>query len=107
MNLLSYIKEALWTLVQNKMRSILSLLGIMIGIASVVVLRAFWDGMKAKIIEDMAATQNIITLQAGQPGKSGGGLMANPDKIWICPFADFPVVTLVFVFVPSLEITFT
>ena len=35
--------------------------------------------MKAKIIEDMAATQNIITLQAGQPGKSGGGLMANPN----------------------------
>lgn len=66
MNILSYISEWLETLVQNKMRSFLSLLGIVIGITSVVVLTAIWDGMKADIIKSMVTTQNIIKIERGK-----------------------------------------
>ncbi len=53
MNFFSYIKEAFGTLTQNKMRSLLSLLGIVIGISSVVILTAIGNGMKASITKDL------------------------------------------------------
>lgn len=62
MNFFSYIIESLGTLLQNKMRSFLSLLGIVIGISSVVILTAIGDGMKADIVKNMISTQNIITI---------------------------------------------
>lgn len=65
MNIFSYIREAVATLFQNKMRSFLSLLGIVIGIASVVILTAIGDGMKEKIISSMSSTQNIIKISRG------------------------------------------
>lgn len=52
MNIFSYIKEAIGTLMQNKMRSLLSLLGIVIGISSVVILTAIGEGMKASVAKD-------------------------------------------------------
>lgn len=62
MNFISYIFESLGTLIQNKMRSFLSLLGIVIGISSVVILTAIGDGMKDKIAKELVSTQNIITI---------------------------------------------
>lgn len=70
MNFLSYITEAFATLLQNKMRSALSLLGIIIGISSVVILTAFGEGMKQKFIEDFASSQNIIKIRDGRAGPS-------------------------------------
>ena len=69
MNFISYIYESFWTLTQNKMRSFLSLLGIVIGISSVVVLTAIGDGMKDQITKEMVSTQNIITISRGKVQK--------------------------------------
>lgn len=66
MNFFSYIKEAFGTLTQNKMRSLLSLLGIVIGISSVVILTAIGNGMKAEIIKDMGSANNLITIRSGK-----------------------------------------
>lgn len=63
MNFFSYIKEAFGTLTQNKMRSLLSLLGIVIGISSVVILTAIGNGMKASITKDLWTNQNVIKIQ--------------------------------------------
>lgn len=65
MNIFSYIREAIFTLFQNKMRSFLSLLGIVIGIASVVVLTAIGDGLKQKVIASVSSTQNVIGIEKG------------------------------------------
>jgi len=65
MNLFEYIRESLGALVQNKMRSVLSLLGIIIGISSVVILTAIGDGMKADMIKQFSSTQNLFTISRG------------------------------------------
>lgn len=48
------------------MRSFLSLLGIVIGIASVIVLTAIGDGMKDEIMRNMITTQHIIKINRGK-----------------------------------------
>lgn len=63
MNILNYISEAFSTLLQNKMRSILSLLGIVIGISSVVIITAIGDGTKESISKEFSATQNQIIIK--------------------------------------------
>lgn len=66
MNILNYISEAFSTLLQNKMRSILSLLGIVIGISSVVIITAIGDGTKESISKEFSATQNQIIIKKWQ-----------------------------------------
>lgn len=80
MNIFSYISEGIGTLIQNKMRSFLSLLGVVIGITSVVVLTAIGDGMKDKIIKEMVSTQNIIKIARGEVS-SGAGWFAPPTEM--------------------------
>lgn len=65
MNIIEYIREAFGALVKNKMRSILSLLGIVIGIASVVVLTAIGDGFKENMMKSFASTNTMITIARG------------------------------------------
>lgn len=69
MNTFSYIREAIATLWQNKMRSILSLLGIVIGVSSVVILTAMGDGMREKIVENMKSTSTVIRINRGPISK--------------------------------------
>lgn len=63
MNFFSYVKEAIGTLIQNKMRSLLSLLGIVIGISSVVILTAIGNGMKAEMMKNYGSDQNVIEIR--------------------------------------------
>jgi macrolide transport system ATP-binding/permease protein len=54
------------SLVANKMRSILTMLGIIIGIASVVSIVSVGEGAKSTILGDLkSASLNVITLQSG------------------------------------------
>lgn len=82
MNFFSYIKEAFGTLFQNKMRSFLSLLGIVIGIASVIILTAIGNGMKANVAKSISSTQNIIKIEQwfvpGPSSPSGGNNNQSP-----------------------------
>lgn len=65
MNLLEYIREAFGALIKNKMRSLLSLLGIVIGITSVVVLTAIGDGFKENMMKSFSSTNTMITIARG------------------------------------------
>jgi putative ABC transport system permease protein len=63
---------ALRALRRNKMRSILTALGIIIGVASVVAMVAVGNGAQARITSQVAALgQNLLTVMAGSR-KSGG-----------------------------------
>ena len=62
MNLSEYFISSLDALRTNKLRSGLSLIGIIVGVASVVVLVGLGNGMKEKMIKSYSATNNIITV---------------------------------------------
>ncbi len=78
MNLFGYIRESFQALTQNKLRSVLSLLGIIIGISSVVILTAIGDGMKRDILEQFSATRNLITIVRGRDNMS---MMGNASSV--------------------------
>ena len=78
MNLFGYIRESFQALTQNKLRSVLSLLGIIIGISSVVILTAIGDGMKRDILEQFSATRNLITIGRGRDNMS---MMGNASSM--------------------------
>jgi len=65
-------RTALRALRRNKMRSILTALGIIIGVASVVAMVAVGNGAQARITSQVSALgQNLLTVMAGSK-KSGG-----------------------------------
>lgn len=53
MRLLLYFKDAGKTILANKMRSALSTLGIIIGMASVIVMMSFGEGYKKLMMEQI------------------------------------------------------
>jgi len=57
-----YIVHALGSLWRNKLRSSLSILGIVIGIASVTFMMGLWEGMKTSLIANMSSGNDIITI---------------------------------------------
>lgn len=57
-----FIKQALESIRANKMRSFLSLLGIVIGISSFVVMLAIGEWAKASIAKDFSANKDVITV---------------------------------------------
>ena len=83
MNIFNYIRTfllrslltamiALRALRRNKMRSILTALGIIIGVASVVTMVAVGNGAQARIESQVSALgQNLLTIFAGSR-RSGG-----------------------------------
>jgi putative ABC transport system permease protein len=63
MTFLSYLKDARGSIIANKLRSFLSMLGIVIGVSSVIILMAFGAGTQQKMLEQMSSLiNNNITL---------------------------------------------
>ena len=74
MSLLDVIREAASDLRSAKLRSLLTSLGIIIGIASVVVLLSLGEGVRATVtgaFADLGSTR--ITVSAAAPGRGSGG----------------------------------
>lgn len=68
------VKMALRSLRVNLFRTLLTLLGIMIGVASVVALMAIGNGSKERVIRDISSMgTNVIIARPGAPGIRGGG----------------------------------
>ena len=67
MNFSTYIKDALWNLLSNKMRSFLSVLGIVIWLFSVIFLMSFWTWAQQWVKDQMASliTNNITITPNG------------------------------------------
>jgi putative ABC transport system permease protein len=81
MNLTENFRIALRALAANKLRSILTMLGIIIGVASVVALMALGQGATADITAQVQGIgSNVITVTPGRlqtgPGQAGGGQRA-------------------------------
>lgn len=67
-------KLALRSLRVNLFRTALTLLGIIIGVASVIVMLAIGDGSKQKILSQITAMgTNLLYVRPGAPGIRGGG----------------------------------
>lgn len=76
----SSLKMSVHSLKVHKMRSILTSLGIIIGIAAVIVMLSIGEGAKAKITKDIEASgSNLLTVMSGGTTssgvRSGGGSM--------------------------------
>src|SRR5512140_3800762 len=73
------LRVALRALRANKMRSILTMLGIVIGVATVVALLAIGNGATSSITSDIqSGGSNLLTVTAGRT--RGGGPGAGPSQ---------------------------
>jgi len=90
------VKMALRSLRTNILRTALTLLGIVIGVASVVVMLAVGEGGKQQVLQQISAMgTNLLVVRPGAPGVRGGG-----DIVTLTPqdadaIAALPGVTLV------------
>jgi putative ABC transport system permease protein len=79
MSLLSAVRVALGALLVHKGRSVLTSLGIVIGISAVIAMVAAGDGVRTKLDERMASLgKNLILVRAGARTKSGTIADATP-----------------------------
>lgn len=73
MSILNLFKIALRAIASNKLRSLLTMLGIIIGVASVITMLAIGQGSKASIKTQIAEMgSNMIMIQPGQDKGPGG-----------------------------------
>jgi putative ABC transport system permease protein len=73
MSLFDILMSALRGVLANKMRSILTMLGVLIGVASVILLLAVGNGSAATIRESIAALgTDTVTVRANSTGGGGG-----------------------------------
>jgi putative ABC transport system permease protein len=72
--LLEAFRLALLTVARNKLRSFLTVLGIVIGVASVIAMVTVGQGSTAQVQSDVASLgSNLLNLRAGAPGRGPGG----------------------------------
>lgn len=73
MSIINLFKIALRAIASNKLRSLLTMLGIIIGVASVITMQAIGQGSKASIRTQIAEMgSNMIMIQPGQDKGPGG-----------------------------------
>ncbi|MGL4759372.1 MAG: ABC transporter permease [Patescibacteria group bacterium] len=73
MSLINYIKISLQALIQNKVRTLLTLLGIVIGIGSVISLMAISNGATNSITSQLSSLgTNLVTISPGAQQTGGG-----------------------------------
>ncbi|ANQ83755.1 MacB family efflux pump subunit [Azoarcus olearius] len=71
-DLVEATRTALRALRANLFRSALTLLGIVIGVASVIAMLAIGDGAKAKVVDQISAMgTNLLTVRPGAPNQRG------------------------------------
>lgn len=63
MNIFILIKQGVSSILANKLRSSLSVLGIVIGISSVVIMLAIWEWAKASILQSFDSVDNLISVE--------------------------------------------
>jgi len=77
MNILEFIKLAFFAITRNKVRAFLTMLGIIIGVGSVIVMIGIGEGSKRAaraVIENMGS--NMLTIRSQQQGGRGGPMAA-------------------------------
>ena len=90
MNYLNVVKIALNALKHNKFRAVLTMLGIIIGVASVIAMLSIGQGSKKSIQDQISAMgTNMIFIRPGDDGRGpGGGASQNSANIQTLELSD-------------------
>ena len=88
MNLKNLLKVAITAILSNKSRTLLSTLGIIIGVAAVITMMAIGQGSKDSIRQDLAKWgTNLLTVRPG--GERRGGVRLDPSAMQTLKMADY------------------
>ncbi|MEP0365596.1 MAG: ABC transporter permease [Cyclobacteriaceae bacterium] len=91
MRLLNLFKIAFKAIVLNKMRSLLTMLGIIIGVGSVIAMLAIGEGSKESIRTTISAMgSNMITIRPGADVR--GGVRQDPSAMETLTFSDYEAI---------------
>ena len=78
MNLPSILKQSIIALKANKLRSAISILGIVIGVAAVVIILSLGQGLKGLVTNEIEAFgPNVLDIAVNIPGASQMGTVAS------------------------------
>ena len=88
MNILNLFKVSIRAVANNKMRSFLSMLGIIIGVAAVIIMMSIGQGSKESIRKDLATMgTNLLTIRPGADMR--GGVRQDPSAMQTLKMADY------------------
>ena len=88
MSITNLLKVAMTAIMSNKFRSFLSMLGIIIGVAAVIIMMAIGQGSKQSIREDLSKMgTNLLTIRPG--GEMRGGVRLDPSAMQTLKQADY------------------
>ena len=88
MNILNLFKVSLRAVANNKMRSFLSMLGIIIGVAAVIIMMAIGQGSKESIRQELSTMgTNLLTIRPGADMR--GGVRQDPSAMQTLKMADY------------------
>ena len=88
MNILNLFKVSLKAVASNKMRSFLSMLGIIIGVAAVIIMMAIGQGSKESIRKELSTMgTNLLTIRPGADMR--GGVRQDPSAMQTLKMADY------------------
>ena len=85
MNLLAVIRVAIRALLRNRLRSFLTALGIIIGVAAVIAMVSIGEGAKARVQDAFSAMgTDLLVIRSGSSGIGGvrGGFGSQPTLTW-------------------------
>jgi len=88
MNILNLFKVSLRAVANNKMRSFLSMLGIIIGVAAVIIMMSIGQGSKESIRKELSTMgTNLLTVRPGADMR--GGVRQDPSAMQTLKMADY------------------
>ena len=88
MNILNLFKVSLKAVANNKMRSFLSMLGIIIGVAAVIIMMSIGQGSKESIRQELSTMgTNLLTIRPGADMR--GGVRQDPSSMQTLKMADY------------------
>ena len=88
MNILNLFKVSLRAVASNKMRSFLSMLGIIIGVAAVIIMMSIGQGSKESIRAELSTMgTNLLTIRPGADFR--GGVRQDPSAMQTLKMADY------------------
>ena len=88
MNILNLFKVSLKAVASNKMRSFLSMLGIIIGVAAVIIMMSIGQGSKESIRAELSTMgTNLLTVRPGADMR--GGVRQDPSAMQTLKMADY------------------
>lgn len=88
MNILNLLKVSIRAVANNKMRSFLSMLGIIIGVAAVIIMMSIGQGSKESIRAELSTMgTNLINIRPGADMR--GGVRQDPSSMQTLKMADY------------------